>query len=220
MFSATVNSANEAYELVLNELKFFGKLVRENEKTYIEISPCIICNKNPLDNIITNTPRKWDEKKAKAEFDWYMSGSNKVADIAEVLPRWKEFSDDGVTVNSAYGHIWMPQLDFIIAKIRNNKYTRQAVLTLHNSKNFLNYSGKDCVCTLSIQFLFRNNALDMHVNMRSNDIVWGFCNDQYAFSNLQKYVCDKLHVSIGNYYHYAVSMHIYERHYKFIGKEA
>ena len=54
----------------------------------------------------------------------------------------------------------------------------------------------------------------MSVNMRSNDLVFGFCNDQYFFSSLQKMVADDLGLSVGYYYHHAVNLHIYERHYE------
>ena len=54
----------------------------------------------------------------------------------------------------------------------------------------------------------------MSVNMRSNDLVFGFCNDQYFFSKLQTLVADRLGLDVGYYYHHAVNLHVYSRHYK------
>jgi thymidylate synthase len=54
----------------------------------------------------------------------------------------------------------------------------------------------------------------MTVTMRSNDLVFGFCNDQYCFSNLQKMVALRLKKEVGWYYHFAQNLHIYEKHFK------
>ena len=45
--------------------------------------------------------------------------------------------------------------------------------------------------------------------MRSNDLWYGFCNDQYCFSMLQKLVADRLDIKVGEYYHYAHNLHLY-----------
>ena len=52
--------------------------------------------------------------------------------------------------------------------------------------------------------------------MRSNDLWYGFCNDQYCFSQLQKIVSERLSIDVGVYYHFVNNMHVYE---SFIGKD-
>ena len=49
----------------------------------------------------------------------------------------------------------------------------------------------------------------MAVLMRSNDLWYGFCNDQYCFSKLQESVALKLGIEVGEYYHFAHNLHIY-----------
>jgi len=49
----------------------------------------------------------------------------------------------------------------------------------------------------------------MAVLMRSNDLWYGFCNDQYQFSMLQMMVAERLNIEIGEYYHYAHNLHLY-----------
>ena len=51
----------------------------------------------------------------------------------------------------------------------------------------------------------------MCVTMRSNDLWFGFCNDQYCFSELQKLVAEKTGYEVGSYYHFAHNLHLYER---------
>ena len=43
------------------------------------------------------------------------------------------------------------------------------------------FYSKDTPCTYAIQFTIVNNRLNMAVLMRSNDLWYGFCNDQYLF---------------------------------------
>lgn len=49
--------------------------------------------------------------------------------------------------------------------------------------------------------------------MRSNDLWFGFCNDQYCFSKLQEMVSKRLNIGIGWYYHFANDLHLYEKHF-------
>lgn len=76
-------------------------------------------------------------------------------------------------------------------------------------------------CTYSNTFFIRNNELISHYIMRSNDVVFGYCND-YAwakyvqtllYKDLQKTYSD---LKLGNIYWSASSLHLYERHFKFL----
>ena len=67
----------------------------------------------------------------------------------------------------------------------------------------------DTPCTYAVQFTIVNNRLDMCVTMRSNDLWYGFCNDQYQFSKLQETVSERLEIETGVYYHFAHNMHLY-----------
>ena len=53
------------------------------------------------------------------------------------------------------------------------------------------------------------NKLNMCVTMRSNDLWYGFCNDQYCFSRLQLLISKELNIEIGTYYHFAHNLHLY-----------
>jgi methylisocitrate lyase len=46
--------------------------------------------------------------------------------------------------------------------------------------------------------------------MRSNDLWFGFCNDQYQFSKLQEMVSKRTGYNVGTYYHFAHNLHLYE----------
>jgi thymidylate synthase len=61
----------------------------------------------------------------------------------------------------------------------------------------------------TIHFCILDEKLNMSVMMRSNDLWYGFCNDQYCFSMLQQMVADRLSIGIGTYYHFANNLHLY-----------
>jgi len=59
----------------------------------------------------------------------------------------------------------------------------------------------------------------MGVSMRSNDVVFGYCNDVFTFALFQQLMLNDLRaiypdLELGSYHHHAGSMHIYERHYE------
>ncbi len=95
--------------------------------------------------------------------------------------------------------------------------TRKASISLYDGKEIDLYK-KDTICTYAINFYITDNKLNIQALMRSNDLVYGFCNDQYCFSKLQKLVADELNIETGTYFHFACNMHIYERHYKLKNK--
>ena len=67
----------------------------------------------------------------------------------------------------------------------------------------------DTPCTYAIHFTRLRDQLDMCVTMRRNDLWYGFCNDQYCFSQLQAAVAHRLNIPVGVYYHFAHNMHLY-----------
>ena len=113
-------------------------------------------------------------------------------------------------VNSNYGWQWRreDQLNRVINLLKNKPNTRQAAISIYDGKEMLDYDY-DTPCTYAVQFTILNNELNMAAVMRSNDLWYGFCNDQYCFSQLQKYVAEKLNIEVGTYYHFAHNLHLY-----------
>jgi len=119
-------------------------------------------------------------------------------------------ADSKGNVNSNYGYQWQRnfQLDYVVGKLRQSKSTRHAAISIFDGKEFDKYRT-DTPCTYAVQFTIIDDKLNMSVYMRSNDIWYGFCNDQYQFSSLQKLVAKRLSIDIGWYYHHAHNLHLY-----------
>jgi len=169
---------------------------------------------DPMDNRIINKEREWKEDYAEAEWQWYLSGDrniNKLGEIYGKVPEiWKRMADDDGNVNSNYGWQWLrdDQLERVITDLTYHKDTRQATISIYDGKEIKDYA-RDTPCTYAVQFTRVNNRLDMCVTMRSNDLWYGFCNDQYCFSRLQEMVSKRLNINPGVYYHFAHNMHLY-----------
>jgi len=204
------DNANEAYEALLNESITNG-VDFDNTKA---IFNCGFYIENPLDNHITNKERNWSLEYAEAEWQWYLSGDPSIDKLGELYgkipPIWERMADSNRKVNSNYGYQWQRncQIDYVIAKLRQNPKTRHAAISIYDGKEHSTYA-KDTPCTYAVQFTVLNNKLNMSVVMRSNDLWYGFCNDQYCFSKLQQLVAERTGYEIGTYYHFAHNLHLY-----------
>ena len=202
--------ANEAFNCILHELRVEG-IDFGDTKALFNVGFTI---EDPLDNHIKNRERKWSLEYAEAEWQWYLSGDPNIIKLGQLYgkipPIWERMADSDGNVNSNYGYQWMRnnQIDYVVAKLRDNPDTRHAAISIYDAKEYNKYA-KDTPCTYAIQFTIINNKLCMSVYMRSNDIWYGFCNDQYQFSSLQKMIADRLSMDVGWYYHHAHNMHLY-----------
>jgi len=158
--------------------------------------------------------RNWSYTYAEAEWQWYLSGNPNIKKLGELYGKvpaiWKRMADDEGNVNSNYGWQWCRenQLGKVISMLKANPETRQATISIYDGKEIHQYDY-DTPCTYAVQFTVLDDKLNMSVVMRSNDLWYGFCNDQYQFSNLQMLVAKETGYKIGTYYHFAHNLHLY-----------
>ena len=210
MTNTTFRNANEAYEYlhdkILQEGIDFG-----DTKALFNVGFYMT---DPKDRKIVNKERNWKEDYAEAEWQWYLTGDPKVSTLGDIYGKvpeiWKRMANDEGKVNSNYGYQWdrNGQLDMVLEMLKHNKGTRQACISIYDGKEISDYAF-DTPCTYAVQFTIVNNRLDMCVTMRSNDLWYGFCNDQYQFSKLQELMAFRLDIETGTYYHFAHNMHLY-----------
>ena len=205
------NNAEQAfeyfYDLINDEgVEFDGTKALFNVGFYLE---------NPLETTINTPYRKWSPRYAQREWDWYMSGNPNAEEISKHAPIWKKMMDENGNVRSNYGWQWRRnnQIYKVIAMLTDKKNTRKAVISIYDGKEIDTYEY-DTPCTYAVQFTILNDKLNMSVLMRSNDLWYGFCNDQYCFAKLQEYVAGILDIEVGWYYHYAHNLHVYKEQQK------
>lgn len=211
MYFKSFNTAQEAFEDLYDIIINQGE-ERSGTKVMHNVGLEI---KKPFYNHINTPWRKWNLSYAEYEWDWYLSGDQNAKAISEKAKIWKNIMDENGNVNSNYGYQWKRnnQLDKVVNMLKVDPLTRKASISLYDGKEIDKYT-KDTVCTYAVNFYIDDNEnLSIQVMMRSNDLVYGFCNDQYCFSELQKLVANKLNKKIGDYFHFVCNMHIYEKHY-------
>ena len=204
------NNADAAFDHYKNQILLYG-IDFDNTKALFNVGFTI---ENPMDNHISCEQRNWKHDYAEAEWQWYLSGNNNINKLGEIYGKvpeiWKQMADMKGNVNSNYGWQWQrnKQLARVIDMLRNNNNTRQAAISIYDAKEMKSYKY-DTPCTYAVQFTIVDNKLNMCVTMRSNDLWYGFCNDQYCFSMLQQLVARELNISAGTYFHFAHNLHLY-----------
>lgn len=178
-----------------------------------EILNAITVVENPRRPIVEHEDRNMSLNYAVGEFLWYMSGTNRVSAITPYGKAWNELTDDGQTTNSAYGYrifekYGFDQMEFVEELLSKDPSSRQAVVHIKDASNV---PTKDVPCTLTLQFLIRDNKLHCTATMRSNDIWLGMPYDFFAFMNFQVILAMRLGVDVGTYTHQAASLHLYDR---------
>ena len=198
------NNAQEAFENLYIKINQKG-LKQENTLALYNVGFYI---NNPLDNLINSNFRNWKNSYAEIEWLWYLSKNRSVSELKKHAKIWDTMHNGDDIVNSNYGYQWNRnnQVDFVINELIKNKNSRRAVLTIYDGKEH-NLHSYDTPCTLNIVFNILDNKLNMSVLMRSNDLWFGFCNDQYCFSKLQEIIAKKLNLKIGWYYHFSNNLH-------------
>lgn len=150
-----------------------------------------------------------------AEAYWILSGDDSVAGIAPYNSRISEFSDDGERFFGAYGPKILSQLEYVVAKLKADRDTRQAGLTIWRENPPIT---KDVPCTVAAFFSLRGMTLNASVFMRSSDVWLGVPYDVFNFSMLAHLICGHLNdersandvYSPGKLYLTAASSHLYE----------
>ena len=112
--------------------------------------------------------------------------------------------------------IEVDQFSFIEKIFHKDPYTRQGIIAITDpAKDYFdeNYDlkkTKDFPCTNNLQFIRRNNYLDLITHMRSNDFFWGASAvNIFNFTFIQEYFAKILGLEIGNYYHIVNNLHYY-----------
>jgi len=160
------------------------------------------------------------------ELKWYKSMSLYVDDIPGKTPAiWQQVASKRGQINSNYGWaIWHKdnhfQYERVLHELMDFPNSRRAVMIYTRPSMWEDYNRdgmSDFMCTNAVQYMIRNGQLNAVVQMRSNDVVFGYRND-YAW---QKYVADRLTEDLKlakepKIVWHVGSLHVYERHFNLV----
>ena len=170
------------------------------------------------------------------ELEWYKSESLNVNDIPGGAPvMWKACADSLGYINSNYG--WCiyskdngSQYESCKQHLIDDPHTREAIMIYNRPSMQQDYNKNgmhDFMCCQNMQYFINErddvSYLDCIVNFRSNDAVFGFNNDvawaRYVQENLTIDINKEnknKKLNVGKMYWNAGSLHIYERHFKYL----
>lgn len=217
-------------KFINKEFRFIGNNVQESST--LEIQGATFEAEKPW--IVREPNYEYAEKELK----WYKSMSLNVNDIpGDKVPKmWQQCADKDGFINSNYGWcIWSKengeQYKNCLNKLLEDNHTREACMIYNRPSMQTEYNKNgmhDFMCTYSTQVFINDinpthKNVSYHVFQRSQDAVFGFNNDilwhmhvlNNIIADLSKHYPD---ISFGYspIICHVGSLHIYERHYKFL----
>ena len=216
------NSIPSLYTKILSTILDEGIEVGPRGMKTKELSPVCIEVTNPRQRLFGHPHRKEVSIFTYIEGLWILLGEATPDRVVHYVPAMANFVNEetgkfdgayGPAIDlSKYNYIMTGanQLNQVYLRLKENPDTRQAVVIINNP--FLHtLPTKDYPCTLSFQFLLRNNKLDMITTMRSQDAWLGLVYDTGEFQWFQEILAGWLGVELGRYIHIDGSFHLYER---------
>jgi thymidylate synthase len=169
------------------------------------------------------------------ELDWYESQSTNINDISETPPQaWKYAANTHGEINSNYGHLvwsdkYFNQYGNVLDELLHNPDGRRASMIYNRPSIWMEYNenGKsDFICTNAVTYYIRDNILHSVVQMRSNDVVFGYKNDYAWQRHLMKRLVEDYnglnmydkgdHIEEGHITWQVQNLHVYERHFHLV----
>ena len=205
---------HEVFEMLRRD----GRSVRASRGPCKEVTGVMLELTNPRARL-SRTESKGTPFSALGEFCWYLSGRGEYDFIKyylkEAYDPQKDVEADG-SISGAYGPRLIgprdgDQLEVVVDLLGRKPTTRQAVLQLFDASD-LQSGQRDVPCTCTIQFLNRDDRLEVVTYMRSNDAYLGLPHDVFCFTLLQEWVARRLGVDVGRYKHTVGSLHVYDQH--------
>lgn len=192
-----------------------GEIVSPRGQKTKEVRGFTLRIADPTDSLLTGAIRpQFSPAIAAAEAAQLIGGVSDPMLMGRIAPNFLNFMNGGSFLG-AYGPRIRTQLPQLINVLKKDASSRQALLQIWRPQDDLWADGaKDIPCTTSMQFFIRNDKLNMHTYMRSNDVHWGLVYDIFQFSQMLCTVAHALNLDVGEYVHTAGSMHVYERDFE------
>jgi len=207
---------------------FIQELINENytidrngSKTIELLGASFIAN----EEAIFGTPNR---DYIETELEWYESESTNVNDIyddyREAPAAWLMTANAHGEINSNYGHLiysakYHTQYDQVLIELTNNPDSRRASMIYTRPSIWIEYNenGKnDFICTNSVTYYIRDNALHCVVQMRSNDVIFGYRNDWAWQDYVLRHLANDLSIDVGDIHWQVQNLHVYERHFDMV----
>lgn len=217
MYVVHARNVNEAYTVGLNMLIDKGWAEPSRMGDVVSMAgPVTTSYTEPCERVLFNAQRDANPFFHFMEGLWMLAGRRDVEWIERYNNTFKQFSDDGVIFNAAYGYRWRhqfetDQLDTAIRHLQEDPTSRRCVVSMWDPNADFDKQGKDFPCNLNIAFRVLVGSLHMTVFNRSNDIIWGaYGANAVHMSMMQEYMAGMLDLKVGHYNQVSNNYHAYK----------
>lgn len=163
---------------------------------------------------------KLDYNYANLFYEWMIGGCTDNSTILEQYPNTARFmekpksEDLPANFNTFYGPRILEQLPFVEKELKENPTTRRAVISILE-KTDLQLLDKDesleFPCCDSATFSIRDNKLNVHLHMRSQNMGQVLKLDMYLWARFTTELAEKLNLKTGYFTSSVVSAHVFKR---------
>ncbi|ADG59989.1 thymidylate synthase [Acinetobacter phage Acj9] len=161
---------------------------------------------------------------AEKFWEFMISGGTDAKEAFKEYPNVAKFIDKPKSselpenFNTFYGPRIVAQLPAILKELEKPNSRRAVIQILQEQDQVLLDANEtlEYPCTDSITFSVRDDRLNMHTHMRSQNVATVMQLDFFLMHKLFAYVADKLDLEMDTYTHTIVSAHIYERDVEYV----
>ena len=215
MSQITVRNVNDAYEQGIRLVMREGTSgPSRNGEVVAMQEPVLIEYLNPRERVLFDPNRDANPFFHFMEAIWMLAGSREAAWPVKFNRQMEAYANADGYYDGAYGFRWrhhfcFDQIVYVAGMLRNDPYTRRAVIGMYDPR-FEDDDSKDIPCNTQIFFRIVDYKLDMTVTNRSNDAVWGaFGANAVHFSMLQEVMAAMIGREVGHYFQFTNNLHIY-----------
>ena len=201
---------DDLMRLAIQRILSTGDSIHPTKGPAKELSGALLEMSNPRSRIsLTETRGK--PYSCLGELCWYLAQTNDLDFICYYISDYINYSDG----RGGYGprlFNWRGtnQFENVAALLDSRPHSRRAVIQLFDASDILG-NNRDVPCTCTLQFMIRDNRLNLISYMRSNDAFLGLPHDVFCFTMLQEIMAAILSVELGTYRHMVGSLHLYEK---------
>ncbi|MBX9623828.1 MAG: thymidylate synthase [Gemmataceae bacterium] len=168
--------------------------------------------------------RKTAWKNALREWEWFMSGSNRIEDLhPDVRKWWEPWADEYGVVRSNYGYqfttppVWSDDgptaIQYLLETVRDHPFSRRAVVTTWNHSDMTDPLCKitNCHGTIIQAFVCPDtNKLSLATYQRSADVVLGLPHNWVQYWAFLLWLAHRTGRAVGELAWVGGDVHVYE----------
>lgn len=168
-----------------------------------------------------------DYEYADKYYQWMISGAVDNKELLKDYPNVAKFMEKPKSVdlpenfNTFYGPRILEQLPLVKSELIRNPNTRRAVISIIYKEDLLLLDKDESLefpCTDSATFFIRDEKLNVHLHMRSQNMGQVIKLDMYLWGRFTMELAKELNLQFGKFSCSIVSAHVFEKDFDYLQK--